>query len=142
MQPCCCSLLPPYRLLVSLVVQLVQELKSFLPLNWVFLGDTGSPPGVGVPPEGSTAGPKCPHVISFYEAYTDTYSDSVSMVPEYMNCGTLAVSRWGPRRSRRHTPAAGTLWSLRTIIIRSTGSVPLATFHRSPETRCVSSSRI
>lgn len=45
-----------------------------------------------MPTPRSPLAPKCPHVISFYDAYTDAHSDSVSMVLEYMNAGTLQVS--------------------------------------------------
>ena len=62
--------------------QLLQELRSFLPLNWVLLGDRLKSPAA-----------RCPHVISFFDAYTDTYNESVSMVLEYMNAGTLQVSQ-------------------------------------------------
>jgi hypothetical protein len=48
--------------------------------------------GENVPTPRSPLAPKCPHVISFYDAYTDAHSDSVSMVLEYMNAGTLQVS--------------------------------------------------
>lgn len=44
-----------------------------------------------LPTPRSPLAPKCPHVISFYDAYTDAHSDSVSMVLEYMNAGTLQV---------------------------------------------------
>ena len=52
--------------------QLLQELRSFLPLNWVLLGDRLKSPAA---------------------RYTDTYNESVSMVLEYMNAGTLQVSQ-------------------------------------------------
>lgn len=86
----------------------MQELRSFLPLNWVLLSDSTRPASTTSPSHGgggsedsspfgspSHQGPKCPHVISFYDAYTDAYSDSVSMVLEYMNGGTLQVCTLG-----------------------------------------------
>jgi len=101
---------------VRVLLQLLQELTAFLPMNWVSLADSsqlanftdadmpllhypqplssrGNSSSYESRPSYSLTGPKCPHVIAFYDAYTDPDSHTVSMVLEYMNSGTLQVSK-------------------------------------------------
>lgn len=97
---------------------MLQELTAFLPMNWVSLAESSrllnaasddshydsmmNPPQSVRSPTAGGGGrhhpfshlmmvPKCPHVIAFYDAYTDPDNHSVSMVLEFMNGGTLQV---------------------------------------------------
>lgn len=85
--------------LVFCFFQLVQELRHIYQMNRISLSESGrlAKVGPGRPPSPASSNraafvmPRCPHVVAFYDAYTDPEWESVCMVLEYLNAGTLQV---------------------------------------------------